>query len=334
MKTVETKKEALTKITDISEKNSEKTRSADKELSVENALNTPKSLKTTDIGTVKKAVYLRPDDAHKGTMGSLLSICGCYSMAGAAIMSGKSALRCGLGLLKTAVVKSVYPIVAQCILESVFFPLEETDDGKISRNNIPFLLEQAEKSSAVLIGCGLSVCDDTRELAEQFIKNCTKPMILDADALNCISNKTDILKSANAPIIITPHPAEMGRLVGVSAKEINADRQNYAEDFSKKHNVITVLKGKGTIISSPKGESYINPTGNSGMATGGSGDVLAGMIASLVAQGKPPFECAVSGVYLHGLAGDIAKRKFGAISMLPTDIIDCISLAYKECGFK
>lgn len=288
-------------------------------------------MERTDKNIVKKAVFKRPDDANKGTLGSLLSVCGCYGMAGASIMAGKSALRCGLGLIKSAVPKSIYPISAQSILESVYFPLEETVDGKISKSNLPFLLSESEKSSAVLIGCGMSVCDDTKEIVNSFIENCTTPMVLDADALNCIAENPGILKKAKAPIIITPHPGEMARLTKLTAKEVNADRKNTALNFANEYGVVVVLKGAGTIIASPNGRVMINNTGNSGMATGGSGDVLAGMTASLLAQGASAFDSSASAVYLHGLAGDIACEKFGKISMLPTDIIDCISLAFREC---
>lgn len=292
-----------------------------------------KSMEQTDKNIVKKAVFSRPDNANKGTLGSLLCICGCYSMAGAAIMAGKAALRCGLGLLKTALPKSIYPIAAGAIFESVFFPLEETTAGKISKSNIEFLLYEAEKSSAVLIGCGLSVCDDTEALVNSFIEHCTKPLVLDADALNCVANNPDILKKAKAPIIITPHPGEMARLVRSTPKAVNENRAEIASCFAKEYGVVTVLKGKGTIIASPDGKIMINQTGNSGMATGGSGDVLAGMTGSLLAQGANPFDAAAAAVYLHGLAGDIAAEKLGKISMLPTDLINEIPQAYKRCGF-
>lgn len=290
-------------------------------------------MERTDKNTVKRAVFTRPDDAHKGTLGTLLSICGSYSMAGAVTLSSKSALRCGIGLLKTALPKSIYPIVAQSVCESVFLPLEETQDGKISKSNIEFLLNEAEKSNAVLIGCGLSVCDDTKQLVKAFIESCTTPMVLDADALNCIAENPEILKSAKAPIIITPHPAEMARLIKSTAKQVNDDRANTALNFAKEYGVVTVLKGADTVIASPNGRVLINKTGNSGMATGGSGDVLSGMIASLLAQKPNAFDCASAGVYLHGLSGDIASQKFGKISMLPSDMTDCIYLAFKECGF-
>ena len=289
-------------------------------------------MERTDKNIVKRAVPNRPDNANKGTMGTLLSICGSFGMAGAAILAGKSALRCGVGLEKLAIPKSIYPIAAGSILESVFLPLSETSDGKISRTNIPSLLLEAKKSTAVLLGCGLSVCDDTKALVKSFVENCTVPMVLDADALNCIADNPEILKKRKSDIIITPHPGEMGRLCGITAKEVNADRVNVALRFAEKYGVITVLKGSGTIIASPNGQALLNTTGNSGMATGGSGDVLAGMTAGLLAQGKSAFDCAAAAVYLHGLAGDFAAEKLGKISMLPSDIIDCIAQAFKSSG--
>ena len=289
-------------------------------------------MERTDKNIVKRAVPNRPVDANKGTMGTLLSICGSFGMAGAAILAGKSALRCGVGLEKLVIPKSIYPIAAGSILESVFLPLSETSDGKISRTNIPRLLLEAKKSTAVLLGCGLSVCDDTKALVKSFVENCTAPMVLDADALNCIADNPGILKKRKSDIIITPHPGEMGRLCGITAKEVNADRVDVALSFAKKYGVITVLKGSGTIIASPNGQALLNTTGNSGMATGGSGDVLAGMTAGLLAQGKSAFDCAAAAVYLHGLAGDFAAEKLGKISMLPSDIIDYIAQAFKSSG--
>ncbi len=285
-------------------------------------------MKETDRLLFNKAVFNRPDDSNKGTLGSLLCICGSYGMAGAAIMAGKAALRCGIGLLKIAVPKSIYPVCATNILESVYYPLEETSNGVISSKNTDFLLEMCEKSSAVVIGCGLSVCDDTKNLVQSVITNCEKPLVIDADALNCICNKPGILKNLKAPAIITPHPGEMASLFHSTPKTVNSSRENTAIDFAKKFGVVTVLKGAGTIIASPDGEVYINHTGNSGMATGGSGDVLSGIIGSLLAQGASPINAAAAGVFLHGTIGDLAAEKLGKISMLPTDMIDMIPTAY------
>ena len=285
-------------------------------------------MKETDRLLFNKAVFNRPDDSNKGTLGSLLCICGSYGMAGAAIMAGKAALRCGIGLFKIAVPKSIYPVCATNILESVYYPLEETSNGVISSKNTDFLLEMCEKSSAVVIGCGLSVCDDTKNLVQSVITNCEKPLVIDADALNCICNKPEILKNLKAPAIITPHPGEMARLLHSTPKTVNSNRENTAIDFAKKFGVVTVLKGAGTIIAAPDGEVYINHTGNSGMATGGSGDVLSGIIGSLLAQGAAPINAAAAGVFLHGTIGDLAAEKLGKISMLPTDMIDMIPTAY------
>lgn len=285
-------------------------------------------MKETDRLLFNKAVFNRPDDSNKGTLGSLLCICGSYGMAGAAIMAGKAALRCGIGLLKIAVPKSIYPVCATNILESVYYPLEETSNGVISSKNTDFLLEMCEKSSAVVIGCGLSVCDDAKNLVQSVITNCEKPLVIDADALNCICNKPEILKNLKAPAIITPHPGEMARLLHSTPKTVNSNRENTAIDFAKKFGVVTVLKGAGTIIASPDGEVYINHTGNSGMATGGSGDILSGIIGSLLAQGASPINAAAAGVFLHGTIGDLAAEKLGKISMLPTDMIDMIPTAY------
>ncbi len=285
-------------------------------------------MKETDRLLFNKAVFNRPDYSNKGTLGSLLCICGSYGMAGAAIMAGKAALRCGIGLLKIAVPKSIYPVCATNILESVYYPLEETSNGVISSKNTDFLLEMCEKSSAVVIGCGLSVCDDTKNLVQSVITNCEKPLVIDADALNCICNKPEILKNLKAPAIITPHPGEMARLLHSTPKTVNSNRENTAIDFAKKFGVVTVLKGAGTIIASPDGEVYINHTGNSGMATGGSGDILSGIIGSLLAQGASPINAAAAGVFLHGTIGDLAAEKLGKISMLPTDMIDMIPTAY------
>lgn len=287
-------------------------------------------MKQTDKALFKEAVFNRPDDANKGTLGSLLCICGSYGMAGAAIMAGKAALKCGVGLLKTAVPQSIYPICASNILESVYYPLKETQNGAVSDENIDFLLSACENSSAVLIGCGLSVCEATKAVVKSIIEGCTKPIVIDADALNCICDNPEILRKLKAPAIITPHPGEMARLICSSAKAVNSDRENTAKSFAKSFNVITILKGQGTIIAAPNGETYINSNGNSGMATGGSGDVLSGIIGSLLAQGAEPLKAAAAGVFLHGAAGDLAAEKFGKISMLPTDMINCIPLAYQK----
>lgn len=279
-----------------------------------------------DINTVKAAVKKRPENSDKTTVGALLSICGSYGMAGAAIMSAKAALRSGIGLLKLAVPDEIYPILAPAIPEAVFIPTEDIANLDV--------VEKSKYCGAALAGCGLGISDSTRAVVKNMIDNLAEPMIFDADALNVIAENPDILKSAKAPIILTPHDREFSRLCGNSLDEVKANREDLALDFAKKYGVIVVLKGHVTIVASPDGDVLYNDSvGNPGMSTGGSGDVLAGIIASLTAQGSNPFKCAAAGVYIHALAGDIAKEKLGEISMLPTDIIDCLPIAFKRCGY-
>ncbi len=280
------------------------------------------------------AIVKRSEDDNKGSFGKLLMMCGCYSMAGAGIMAAKAALRCGVGLLKTAVPESIYPIFASQVLESVYYPLQETPEGTFDKYCTPQMLKASEDSSAVLMGCGMKNNRDTYFWVKSFLERCSKPMVFDADALNAVSIEPELLKRANAPVILTPHPGEMSRLTGKTISQIQNSREKTAGEFAKEYGVYLVLKGSGTVVASPSGEIMQNKTGNPGMATGGSGDVLAGMISSLLAQNpEKPFECACAGVYLHGLAGDIARDEKGMVSMLPTDIIDCIPKAFLRCGF-
>ena len=284
----------------------------------------------TDSQFVRNAFPHRPDDANKGTMGTLLSICGSYGMAGAAMLAARGALGTGVGLLKCALPKSIYPIAAANIWESVYLPLPETEEGRIGRESTDRLLR--EKCGAVLIGCGLTVCEDTKAIVYSFIEKCKVPMVLDADALNCVADNPSILLKAKAPLVITPHPGEFARLTRSTPQDINRKRERAAADFAHRYRVITVLKGAGTVIASPAGEISVNPTGNSGMATGGSGDVLAGMTGGLLAQGADPFAAAAAAVYLHGLAGDLAAESLGKTAMLPTHLIGHIPDALRRCG--
>lgn len=280
-----------------------------------------------DKNLVKSTIKKHPVDSDKTTVGAMLSICGSYGMAGAAIMSSKAALRSGIGLLKIATVKSVYPIVASAVPEAVFYPI---DDNFISDFDFE---KKSRYCSAVLAGPGLSVNNATRELVENTILKSEIPLILDADALNIVSGNASILTRAKAPVVLTPHDREFSRLLGCYPDMLKGRREELALKFSERYGVIVVLKGHKTVVASPDGELVYNEKlGNAGMATGGSGDVLSGMIASFTAQGFEPFKSAASAVYLHALAGDIAKEKLGEFSLLPTDIIECIPKAFKTLG--
>lgn len=282
-----------------------------------------------DKNIVKSTIKKHPPESDKTTVGALLSICGSYGMAGAAIMSSKAALRSGIGLLKIATAKSVYPIIAGAVPEAVFYPLE---DNYISDFDF---IDKSRYCSAILAGPGLSVNNATRELVCDIVLKSDIPLILDADALNILSSDTDILRESKAPIILTPHDREFARLIGCYPENLSGRRGELAVKFAERYDVIVVLKGHKTIVASPSGDVFYNEElGNAGMATGGSGDVLSGMTASFVAQGFDIFKSAASAVYMHALAGDIAKEKLGEFSMLPTDIIDCIPEAFKRLGYK
>lgn len=284
-----------------------------------------------DHNLVKSAIKKHPDDANKITVGSLFSICGSYGMAGASIMSAKSALRSGVGLLHLIVPDNIYPIMASTVVEAVYHPYNNVQEVL---QDYYFIYKDSTHPRALLMGCGLSVNSSTVELVNTVVSKCKVPMILDADALNIIAKDPSILNSAHNTVIVTPHDVEMSRLLGCNLGEVLQDRAKACLDFSAKYNVITVLKGKETLVANPQGEIMCNNlVGNNGMAVGGSGDVLAGIIASLVAQGNNPYKSACASVYIHGFAGDIAKEKYGAMSMLPTDIIECLPQAFKNLKF-
>lgn len=279
-------------------------------------------MKTTDEYIDENELPKRKKSAHKGTNGSLFALCGSYGMAGAAVLSGSAALRTGVGLLRMAVPKSIYEIVSSKLTEAVFMPLKQTDDGTVSIEEFNRILyDVLEKSSAFLIGCGLGMNDDTGDLVSLLIENSTKPIVLDADGINAICMNIDILKRAAAPVILTPHPGEMARLVAKDTVSVQRDRYNIAKNFAVEYGVTVVLKGANTLVATPNGNVYVNMTGNNGMARGGSGDVLAGMIASFLAQGLSAEKAAIYGVYYHGLVGDVCAKKYSPRSMLPTDMI-------------
>lgn len=263
----------------------------------------------------------RKKSSHKGTYGTLLAVCGSYGMAGAAVMSGMSALRSGVGLLNLALPRSVYPIAAQKLTEAVFSPMKENVYGTVSAEEIDRLKALSIKSTAMLIGCGMGHNSETEAITAELLKAAKCPVIVDADGINSLVPNIDILRSLNTPVILTPHPGEMARLLGCSVSQVQNNRKALASEFTQKYNAVLVLKGACTLVSY-KGEVFVNLTGNAGMARGGSGDVLAGIIGSLLAQGIEPLRAAAVGVYIHGVAGDRCRDRLSQASMLPTDMID------------
>jgi len=263
----------------------------------------------------------RPLDSHKGTFGRLLAVCGSYGMAGAAQLCVGGALRSGAGLVTAAVPRSVYPLLAPTLPEAVFLPLPETEDGHICAAAGQTLRQAVAGATAVVVGCGLGTGEAQTELIQQICRYSTRPVVLDADGINSITPHILVEETVSAPLILTPHPGEMARLLDVPVDTVQRHRREIARRFADEYGVILVLKGHHTLVSAPGRPVLENTTGNPGMATGGSGDVLAGIIGSLAAQGMDPYYAAVCGVYIHGAAGDRAAARLSQHSMLPTDLI-------------
>jgi NAD(P)H-hydrate epimerase len=273
----------------------------------------------------------RQRDANKGSYGHVLVIGGSLGKAGAAAMAGYSALRAGAGLSTVATARSVLPTVAGFHSELMTEALEETNVGTIARVNIDSgsLQSLIERKSVLAIGPGISRHPETADLVRALVKEARTTMVLDADALNAFEDRASELNGHNRQIVVTPHPGEMARLTGLSIAAIQQDRLGVARDFARRHELIVVLKGHRTLVASPSGEVWVNPTGNPGMATGGTGDVLTGIVAGLIAQHPQHiFRATVLAVYLHGLAGDIASKGLGETSLVATDLVRFLPIAF------
>jgi ADP-dependent NAD(P)H-hydrate dehydratase / NAD(P)H-hydrate epimerase len=288
------------------------------------------SVSLLDRGTVWGSCVRRKPDVHKGDFGHLMIVAGSPGKAGAAVMAAKSSLRTGTGLVSVATPNGIVPIIQSQIFEAMCVPAAESMEGTLGIGSEIELLSAAEKMTAVAIGPGLSTHFETAQVVRNLVPRISVPLVIDADGLNALVGFTDLLKEARVPLILTPHPGEMGRLLSLSGADVQNDRIAIASGFAKKYRVTLVLKGAGTVIATPHGEVFINSTGNPGMASGGTGDVLTGMIGGLLAQGKTAAEAACLGVYLHGLAGDLAAQEKGEASLIAGDLIDKIPQAMKE----
>ena len=264
---------------------------------------------------VKKLLPKRTDNFHKGNAGRILLLCGSEGYTGAAALAAMGALRSGAGLVYLGVPRAIYQIEAAMLNEAIVFPLADKN-GMLSPGAIDKIDSILEKMDAVLIGPGIGISEETEEVITHVMKNYSGPIVLDADGITAMQKHMDILRGRTGQTIITPHEGEYCRFTG---KEV-IDRQACACELAKQINAITVLKGHKTIVTDGA-EVYINRTGNPGMAVGGSGDLLAGMITSLIGQGMLPFQAAVCAVWLHGAAGDICAKKLGQYGMLPTDML-------------
>ena len=279
------------------------------------------------IETVPK-LKPRAADAHKGDFGKVCIIAGSIGMSGAAALAGRSALRSGAGLVRVATPKSVLPIVASVEPSFTTIPLPEDNSGRISAKAINIIMEAVCQNDALAFGPGVGMSGALRSILEKLLEQEGLKLVVDADGLNNLARMKNWPNKLRAKLILTPHPGEMKRLWSDLFREPLPDqRQQQAIQLAKHTGATVVLKGAGTVVTDGE-KVYINKTGNPGMATAGSGDVLTGVITALLGQRLSNFDAAVLGVYVHGLAGDVAAKKMGQIGMMTTDIIDCLPEAF------
>ena len=279
-----------------------------------------KKIRRLDEAAVRALLPPRPIDGHKGTFGHLLSVCGCRGMAGAARFAAEAAYRCGTGLVTAAMPETLYPIVTAGVPEAVCRLLPEEETGGVAATAVDTLRGSLEKATAVLCGCGLGQGDGAAAVLLWLMKTADCPLVIDADGLNLLSVHKDRVESKPA-LCLTPHPAEAARLLSSTVEEIEKNRPAAAEALAKLYGAVVVLKGHETVIAAPTKPTLQNSTGDDTLAKGGSGDVLAGMIAGLAAQGMSLYDAAACGVYLHGLAGERAGRRLSRRGALARDVL-------------
>ena len=282
------------------------------------------------------AASRRRSSANKGDVGKVLIIAGSRGKTGAACLAGEAAMRSGCGLVTIATPAASQTVVSsRAIPECMTEALAETESGAVAREAFDRVMELASARDVLAIGPGLGSTDEsTRDFVRRVVTRAERPMVIDADGLNALAPWTrDIRPAAESLLILTPHPGEMSRLINKPIDEVVRNRVEIARNFATEHGVVLVLKGSRSLIAAPDGEVYVNPTGNAGMATGGAGDVLTGLIAGLVAQRRDDMlEATLAAVYLHGLAGDIAASRVGMRAMIASDITAHLGDAFIEAG--
>lgn len=279
---------------------------------------------------IKNILPKRKKDSHKGTYGRVGIIAGKKGMTGAAYLATMAALRSGSGLVYTITPDSISHILSIKLVEAIIKPVKDNEKGYFVLDSLSEIMDIIDNMDAIAIGPGIGVEDETVQLVKNLLLNYNKTIILDADGLNCLSKiGLDILHKRKGNTIITPHPGEFSRLIGVKIDKIQKKRIEYSKEISNKYNIVVVLKGAATVVSHFDDKVYTNTTGNPGMATAGSGDVLTGIITSFVGQGISAYEASILGVYVHGLAGDLAKLKKGEYGMIARDILNNISNSIK-----
>jgi len=283
---------------------------------------------------VAARIPLRKPDGHKGDFGKLFALAGSTGMTGAAAMAAKSALRSGCGLVKVGCPRATLPVIASLVLEATSCPLPDVaKKGALALRGLGEVRKLAAEHDAVAVGPGIGMHHETSELVRRFVSTLDRPMVIDADGLNAFVGHTDLLAKIKAPAVLTPHPGEFMRLTdGAPVPSDIHERIETARRFATANNLVLVLKGSPTIVADAQGNCYLNPTGNSGMATGGSGDVLTGAIGSFLSQRMSAINAAVCGVYVHGLAGDLAADELTERSVIAGDLIDFLPQAFETLG--
>lgn len=266
----------------------------------------------------------REFDSHKGSFGHLLVIAGSTGKTGAAALCANAAMRCGTGLVSLGVAESLNPVMESLVLEPMTHALPENEKGFLSENCLKDILALLTGKQALAIGPGLGTRKGTATLVRELVVQSPVPLVLDADAVNCLAEDPEILKKKSRPAILTPHPGEMARLCRLSTPDVQADRIGTARKFAAEFDIILILKGARTVIALPDGRAFINPTGNPGMASGGMGDVLTGMVSGFLAQGFSPEAAGLAGVYIHGLCADVLSKQKGAFGFLAQDMVKAI----------
>lgn len=278
---------------------------------------------------MRKLLKKRDENSHKGDYGKVAIIGGSVELTGAAYLAAMASLRTGSGYVYSLIPASLQTIMSIKLTEAIIKPVQDGGTGHFIMDSLQDILKDIKGMDAIALGPGMGVDANRTFLVKEIVKNARVPIVLDADAINCISDDTDALKDHKTSIVITPHPGELARFLDISIEKLEEKRVYYSELVAKKHNIIVVLKGHRTVVASPRQGIYINETGNPGMASAGSGDVLTGMIASLMGQGIRAFDAAKLGVHLHGIAGDLAKEEMGEYGMIARDIIRNLPLAIK-----
>jgi NAD(P)H-hydrate epimerase len=272
----------------------------------------------------------RPPESHKGDYGHLLAVAGSVGKTGAAAMACEAAMRVGAGLVTLGIPESLNSIMEMKLTETMTEPLPETESHCLSVDAFEVILSLAKGKTAVILGPGISTAPETGALVVKLVRSLAVPMVVDADGITALASDHEALRKAKSPLVLTPHPGEMARLMGTSPRQVQENRLEAASEVASDFGCHVVLKGARTVISTPAGEVFINPTGNPGMASGGMGDVLTGMIGGFVCQGLDFKDAARLATYLHGLAGDRAASRIGQRSLIATDLIEDIPMLLKS----